>query len=168
MTTLLLGKNVMILRLGKYGGKQLSPTDLDIPIRMGEEARQSNITGWFAEVYKMAWRRKGSPIMHPLEELALVFIFCLKECPGSVHSNAVVFLLYPVIIETMASDHIEKQGGTGEIVCDEEFFDLGPGISGNPTASCPQLERRSWACVPKLCKTTVQISGRTDSIKTAV
>ena len=79
--------------------------------------------------------------MHQLEELALGFISCLKECPGSCHNAAAEFLLYPVMIETMARDHVEKQGGTGEIVCDEEFFELRLELIGNCTASCPQLEK---------------------------
>lgn len=45
-----------------------------------------------------------------------------------------------VSIEALASSHSERQSGTWEIVCDEEFFDLVFEELGNPAASCPQFD----------------------------
>ena len=44
-----------------------------------------------------------------------------------------------VSIGALAGSYVEIEGGIGEMVCDEEFFDLVLEVTRNPTA-CPQID----------------------------
>ena len=83
--------------------------------------------------------------MHLLEEVCPIVIFRAEEYPSSVHRGAIIYRRYPVImklntrisIEALASGFDETQNGMGEIVCDEDIFDLVLKMLVDPTASCP-------------------------------
>lgn len=107
---------VVVLLFGKNGGKKLSLIDFDITLRMEDYPRQSDITGWPQQVYKMTWPRKARSVVHLFEEHSPIIIFRSEECPRSVRRTfTVVCRLYLVTtkfnervsIEALASGHVE-------------------------------------------------------------